>query len=86
MWGSGSSLVCVKSPLQRTTAQLSGGTANQCNGALSVDWNTFRAANPTALGAPLAAGDVVYAQGWYRDPPAWKSTSLSNALQFFVAP
>ncbi|MBL8801120.1 MAG: right-handed parallel beta-helix repeat-containing protein [Planctomycetes bacterium] len=86
VWGSGSSLVCVKSPLQRTTAQLSGGSSNQCDGALSIDWNAFRATHPMALGTPFAAGDVVYAQGWYRDPPASKSTSLSNALQFFVAP
>lgn len=86
VWGSGSSFLCVKSPLQRTTAQFSGGTANQCDGALSIDWNTFRASNPTVLGAPFAAGDAVYAQGWYRDPPASKSTSLSNALQFFVGP
>ena len=86
VWGTGPSFVCIKSPLQRTTAQPSGGTLNLCDGALSIDWNAFRASNPTALGAPFASGDVVYAQGWYRDPPASKSTGLSNALQFFVAP
>lgn len=30
----------------------SGGPANACDGALSLDWNAFRGAHPAALGAP----------------------------------
>ncbi len=85
-WGAGSSWLCVKSPTQRTAPQNSGGTSGACNGVLSIDWNAFIAANPGALGAPFAGGDVVQAQAWYRDPPSSKSTSLSDALEFVVQP
>ncbi|MCY3003545.1 MAG: hypothetical protein NTV21_17255, partial [Planctomycetota bacterium] len=85
-WGTGTSFLCVKSPTQRTGVQLSGGTSGSCNGLLSLDFLQFVAANPAALGAPLQAGASVQAQAWYRDPPAPKSTSLSNALEFLVQP
>jgi hypothetical protein len=29
---------------------------------------------------------VVNAQGWYRDPPAVKTTSLTNGLEFALVP
>ena len=86
-WATGStSLLCVKAPTQRMGVQNSGGTLNQCDGSLSTDWNAFIANNPTALGNPFIAGQAVYAQGWFRDPPAPKTTSLSNALKFTVCP
>jgi hypothetical protein len=85
-WGAGSSFICVKSPTQRMGGLVSGGTANACDGAYSQDWLAFVAANPTALGAPYSAGQVVNAQAWYRDPPASKTTNLSNALEFTLAP
>jgi hypothetical protein len=85
-WGPSSSFLCVKPPTQRTGVQISGGTLNACDGALTIDWNAFRAANPTALGNPFSAGQVVYAQGWFRDPPSAKHTMLSNGLQFTVQP
>jgi hypothetical protein len=85
-WGAGTSLLCVKSPLQRTSAQFSGGTAGQCDGALALDWLAFLAATPGALGNPFGAGQVVDAQAWFRDPPSAKSTSLSNALEFTTCP
>jgi hypothetical protein len=85
-WGTGTSFLCVKSPTQRIPAQNSGGTVNSCNGQLSVDWNAYMAAAPGALGQPRFAGQVFQAQGWFRDPPASKSTNLSNALQFTLAP
>jgi hypothetical protein len=81
-WGTGSSFLCVKTPTQRTTVQNSGGTALACNGSLSLDFLAFIAAHPSALGAPFAPGDVVNAQGWFRDPPAPKTTNLSNGLEF----
>jgi hypothetical protein len=86
-WASGStSFLCVKSPTQRLGLQSSGGTIGACDGALVSDWNAHMAANPSALGNPRAAGQLFDAQGWFRDPPSPKSTNLSNALHFVLAP
>jgi len=85
-WGTTSSFLCVKSPLQRTFPQSSGGAAGACNGELTTDWNQFSATYPGALGAPFAGGEVVQAQAWFRDPPNAKTTSLSDALEFVVQP
>jgi len=85
-WGATSSFLCVKPPTQRTPVQTSGGSNNQCDGAFSIDWNAFVAGSPGVLGAPFQLGDAVYAQAWFRDPPSPKTTNLSDALQFFVAP
>jgi hypothetical protein len=85
-WGAGSSLLCVKSPAQRTAIQASGGAAGTCDGLLSLDWNAYMAANPGALGHPRSAGMVVQAQGWFRDPPAPKTTNLSDGIEFVLAP
>jgi hypothetical protein len=76
----------VKAPLQRTGVQNSGGTTGACDGSLSLDWNAYRASNATALGNPFSAGQSVYAQGWFRDPPSPKTTSLSDALSFVTCP
>jgi hypothetical protein len=38
------------------------------------------------LGAPFAAGDAVWSQAWFRDPPSPGTTSMSNALRFTVGP
>jgi hypothetical protein len=51
-----------------------------------LDWNAYQSANPTALGSPWTTGVNAYCQGWYRDPPAPKTTSLSNALQLTYLP
>ena len=86
-WGSGgTSFLCVKSPTQRMGTQDSAGTLGQCDGTLSEDWLAFVAAHPTALGAPYSAGTTVNAQGWFRDPPAVKTTNLSNGLEFVLQP
>ncbi|MCC7011065.1 MAG: hypothetical protein IT454_00770 [Planctomycetes bacterium] len=86
-WATGStSFLCVKPPTQRSLPQSSGGTAGACNGVLSIDWNAFITANPGALGTPFNGTETVFAQGWFRDPAAPKTTNLSNALQFAVAP
>src|SRR5262249_55440572 len=80
-WGTGStSILCVKAPLQRTTAQNSNGTLNACDGSLSVDFLAFMAANPSALGQPITAGQQYHTQGWFRDPPSPKHTALSDGL------
>jgi hypothetical protein len=86
-WANGSSsYLCVKAPTQRTHAQNSGGTINACDGVLTIDWNAFIAATPGAVGAPFHGGETVWAQAWFRDPPAPKTTNLSNGLQFVVQP
>lgn len=80
------SFLCVKPPTQRTLAQPSGGTANACNGSLALDWNAFQLANPAALGTPWLAGEKAYVQAWFRDPPAPKTTNLSNAVELTYQP
>ncbi|MCC7011653.1 MAG: hypothetical protein IT454_03740 [Planctomycetes bacterium] len=85
-WGTGTSLLCVHPPTQRGLVASSQGTAGACDGALALDWNAYRASSPAILGAPFQAGDSVWIQAWFRDPPAPKSTSLSNALTFSLAP
>jgi hypothetical protein len=73
---------CVSFPIQRMGNLPTHGTTSQCNGDLTIDFNAWYAANPGALGAPFIAGQVFYAQGWYRDPAAPKQTNLSNGLRF----
>lgn len=86
-WGSGStSFFCVKSPVQRSFPQNSGGAANTCTGAMTLDWNQFQSTFPGALGAPFSVGDRVFAQAWFRDPPAPRTTNLSNAVELTLAP
>jgi hypothetical protein len=86
-WGNGStSYLCVKAPTQRTPTQNSGGSLNACNGVFALDWNAFISATPNALGVPFTSGQVVWAQAWFRDPAAPKTTNLSNGLTFHVQP
>ncbi len=80
------SYLCVKSPTQRMSLLNSNGTNGLCNGTLSIDWLAWLAANPGALGTPFSAGVGVNAQAWFRDPPAAKTTNLSNGLEFVTAP
>jgi hypothetical protein len=80
------SFLCIKSPTQRTPPQTSGGTAGQCNGSLALDWNNFQATFPGALGQPWLVGEKAFVQGWYRDPPAAKTTNLSNAVELTYVP
>lgn len=83
---SSTSWFCVKSPVQRTFVHGSGGSPGACNGGLSIDWNDFRNVYPGALGNPISPGQKVQTQAWFRDPPAPKTTNLSNALEFTVCP
>jgi hypothetical protein len=83
-WGATSTL-CVTPPVQRTGPQSSNGTPGACNGQLHVDWNAWRASHPGALGSPFAAGQTLFAQGWFRDGGIPQG-SLSNALQFTLVP
>jgi len=83
-WGNG--FLCVKAPTQRMGTQSTGGSAGACDGVLAQDFLAFRTQHPNALGSPLVAGARVQAQGWFRDPPAPKSTQLTGALEFTLAP
>ncbi len=86
-WAVGSSSIkCVANPTQRLNTVTSGGTAGACDGVLSTDWNAWRAAHSGALGSPFTAGQTFHVQAWFRDPPAPKSTNLSNGLTFTLCP
>jgi subtilisin-like proprotein convertase family protein len=86
-WANGSnSFLCVKGPTQRTGTTNSGGTITQCNGVLNLNWNTYQTNNPGSVGNPFSVGNHVYVQGWYRDPPAPKTTNLTNALDMTMTP
>jgi hypothetical protein len=87
-WSSGStSFLCVNAPTQLMGSRhSSGGTSGACTGALVEDWNAYITSHPGVLGQPFAGGETVWAQGWFRDPPAPKTTNLSNGLVFVVAP
>jgi hypothetical protein len=74
---------CVAAPLQRTRIQSSGGTSGQCDGTLSVDFNTWMQANPDKC---PSMGEFVYMQAWFRDPGSERSTSFSDGLRFPICP
>ncbi|MCY3003585.1 MAG: hypothetical protein NTV21_17455 [Planctomycetota bacterium] len=80
------SFLCVKSPIQRTQIQSSGGTATACDGRLTLDWNQFQSSHPAAIGKPWSAGHLVHVQAWFRDPPAGTSTNLSDAIELTYFP
>ena len=85
-WGTSSSFLCVRNPVQRTGLQHAGGSHPGCDGNLALDWNAYIASNPTAIGVPFVGGETVWAQGWFRDTLSVKTTSLSDALMFVVSP
>jgi hypothetical protein len=84
-WGNGSSYQCVVPPTQRAGTQSAGGTAGACDGAFSIDFNTWMTGAPQNAPQP---GDTAYMQAWFRDPQntSSQSTSLSNGLRFGVCP
>ena len=91
-WGiGGSSYLCVKAPTQRSASQSTGGTLAQCDGSMTLDLLAYLNANPSAIGgassaSPFLAGQNAWLQGWFRDPPAVKTTSLSDGLQITFVP
>jgi hypothetical protein len=85
-FGGGSSVLCVAGQLRRTQVQASGGTNGACDGQLSLDWNQYILAHPLALGMPFRGGETVWAQAWFRDPPAPGGVNLSNGIWFEVCP
>jgi hypothetical protein len=73
---------CIAYPTQRLPTHNSGGTLGACDGQLHTDFNAWIQANPFGLGYPFVAGQVFYAQGWFRDSGAPKGTNLSDGLRF----
>ena len=84
-WGSGTSFQCVVPPVRRTGLQAGNGTSGACDGVFNLDFNSWMTANP---GKAPAAGAVAQMQTWFRDPQntSNQSTSLSDALEFTIAP
>ena len=79
-------LLCVKAPTQRTGNQSTGGNLNACDGTMTLDFFAYLAAHPTALGSPFSAGQSINVQGWFRDPPSPKTTTLSDGLLVTFSP
>lgn len=76
------SFLCIKAPTLRTTAQSSGGTANACDGTMTLIWNDWQNGIP----AFWPAHQQFFVQAWYRDPPSCKTTNLSNAVKLTYQP
>jgi hypothetical protein len=72
--------------LERTGVQNSGGVSGTCTGTMTLNWNAYQLANIGATGQPWAATNKAYVQGWFRDPPACKTTFLSEALELTYLP
>jgi hypothetical protein len=84
-WGNGTSFQCVVPPVKRGGLLVGSGTNGLCDGSFSQDLNARWTAKPVQN---PGAGAVVQAQLWYRDPfsTSNQTTSLSNAIEFLVAP
>lgn len=80
---SSSSFLCIKAPHQKMgPVQNSGGNSGACDGSIQVDFLVWASSH----GWPLPIGQDFYVQTFYKDPPAPKSISLSDALQFTIVP
>lgn len=79
-------LLCVRSPVRRTSPQGTGGSpiGNDCSGVLDLDFNSrIQSSQDPALSVE---GQEVFVQFWSRDPGSASTTSLSNALRFVIGP
>jgi hypothetical protein len=52
-----------------------GGTNGVCNGAYAWDFGAIAAAT-----APIAPGDTLHLQGWYRDPPSAGAANFTEGI------
>ncbi|MCE9594680.1 MAG: hypothetical protein K8S98_10855 [Planctomycetes bacterium] len=75
--------LCVTPPLKRCNVLFAGGSTN-CTGHFTLDFNAWIAGGHAPS---VAAGDVVYAQYWYRDSlSAPFFVGFTDALRFVVYP
>jgi hypothetical protein len=87
-WGNGTSFQCVVPPVTRGGPLTGTGTNGACDGSFAQDLNaTWCSTCPYPQKNP-GSGAVVQAQLWYRDPLSTsnQTTSLSDAIEFVVAP
>lgn len=87
-WGPNGHFLCIQAPTQRTPSGTTGGTpapAIDCTGTLSIDLNAVLATQGI-LGQTPAAGMVIDAQGWFRDPGSSKTTAMTNGLEVTLCP
>jgi plastocyanin len=87
-WGNGTSFQCVVPPVKRGGLLSGTGTSGACDGLFAQDLNARWCPTCPKPGHNPGAGTVVQAQLWYRDPlnTSNQTTSLSDALEFTVAP
>jgi hypothetical protein len=76
-------ILCVNAPLYRLDVKSTAGHG-ACTGSLSY---TLAEVLAQPAGGPLVtAGQFVYQQAWFRDPPAASSFGTSNGLSYGVCP
>ena len=87
-WGNGTSYQCVVPPVVRTPTKAGAGTIGLCDGSFALDLNALWCPSCPKPAKNPGAAAVVQAQLWYRDPLSTsnQTTSLSDAIEFVVAP
>jgi hypothetical protein len=87
-WGNGTSFQCVVPPVSRAGNLPGNGTNGACDGSFSQDLNAHWCPTCPKPNQNPGAGALVQAQLWYRDPAntSNQTTSLSDAVEFFVGP
>ena len=86
--GNGTSFQCVVPPTSRSGLHAGTGTIGACDGSATLDLNALWCPTCPKPQKNPGTGAWVQAQFWYRDPfnTAGKKTSLSDAIEFAVAP
>lgn len=76
---------CVQTPTKRTSVLDSGGSASgtDCTGVFTYDFNALIG---SGIDPTLTTGAQIFAQFWSRDSASPSTTSLSNAVHFWINP
>lgn len=74
--------LCVQGPHVRSNVLASGGTSG-CNGSFAFDFNAWIAGGNDPS---VVAGDTLYGQFWFRDPPASFGVGFTDAVRFVAYP